>query len=392
MLSEEALNISCEKSNKKIIELLVNKNCPMSAETLNIAFKNNIEFGKILLSANCPINKESIEYACRFDNPEIVKLLINKDKGKSLTGKILTWACQNSNLEIVELLLMYNCPLEPYTTFWAYERAKQKKKKAEEIIKLLERKGYVLYEYDILYACKQNKSIEKFVKLGEIPYNECLYWACKNNNIENVCTLLKMGNIKVNAECLYWACKYNNDILFDILVKENNEANEDCIREICKNNNLRMLKSVKVSTKISNQSLKYKINDVEFVKELVKYSELSDDILNYCENEEVAEILVNCDCPVVWNFKVIFKILNAKKIIGKDEFVEKACKQNSYNLVKVLINKGFRINENCIIEACKNKNIDLVKLLIKNKCLILQKSLDWILKNCSEEIKKEIEW
>ena len=158
-------------------------------------------------------NKEemsrSFRFACRNNNPEIVKLLLKNgakdsvNKASTKHGKTpLYWACWNNNLEIVKLLLD-NGAKESVNKANAYGKTPfywACWENNPEVIKLLLENG-------------AKDSVNKVDNYGESP----LYWVCYKDNLEMVKLLLDNGaKDSVNKAGndgrtpLYWACHNNN--------------------------------------------------------------------------------------------------------------------------------------------------------------------------------------
>ena len=219
--------------------------------------------------------------------------------------------------------------------------------------------------------------------------NEAFYSAFKNGNMNSMKFLLENGS-KINSNTLLDAIKFSKIEVIKFLIDNGANINDNIILytfKYCKDiNKIKFLLNQGVNINYNNGILFSSVcdfGDLNFIKYLlnrgankgifegfaISIKKLKYDISDYIfnnifnlENTRKALILYSCKN----NNISLFRYLITFNIQLNDEMLLFAIKNNNYEMVKGIINKGKNININNenILFAIKNNNYEMVKGII----------------------------
>ena len=174
----KTLGIVLEQQNWKGNSILWHAINQGELEVVKLLIENGVNPNSSVVIFDC---HRLINVACNNDDINMVKYLMTLE-GMSFDGSSLLRACENGNLELVEMILETG-NLETYTNAYGHNALMVACSKGYvEIVKLLITKGVI----------NVNNTLN-----GDIT---ALYLACENNRVEVVRELLKTKGIIVNLD------------------------------------------------------------------------------------------------------------------------------------------------------------------------------------------------
>ena len=213
----------------------------------NIAENGSLRYVKLLLSAGCKLNTETLESACKSNNPDLVKFILdNKIKPNNNCFKNV---CGQGGDERARA----------YTHYLPKRRAVGVSNCSTNI-DLLQNAGYKITYEDVCFAAENQVEINNFSLLGIKLKNdfmklctkydfypsydmshlkpdvECLYEACnKPGNLSNIKKMINKYKLKPDIKCLRFACQHkaNLQTIKFLMDKGNLTPDLQCVYYIC---------------------------------------------------------------------------------------------------------------------------------------------------------------
>jgi ankyrin repeat protein len=179
---------------------------------LNKAINNKSPMVKYLLDMGCKVTWRHIYWAIRTDI-EMLKLLL-QHMPSIINSDILSNACENGTIEMVQLCLDLNIPVNSHN-YLILGRAV--KRGNIEIVRLLLQHGADIaldHEYPVYFAvyCNHMEILKLLLDVGtpsDVDMDRALEHAIEKNKISMIELLLQNG-VKITNVSFYNACQYCN--------------------------------------------------------------------------------------------------------------------------------------------------------------------------------------
>ncbi|KAJ5070018.1 transient receptor potential cation channel subfamily a member 1 [Anaeramoeba ignava] len=318
-----------------------------------------------------------LHFACfKNSKPEVINLLI--EKGADIKLKTnwtpLHFACKKCDSEIVDLLLKFGADIRAKTK-WTPTHFACAFTKDPKVIQILSKNHAKRQSKNgrtpFHVACEFQQSIPVMKEILEyfmVPFiNDNtfpLLLACqRNKNLEIIEVLLKSECIKTinwgnKMTPLHFACKQNNLELVRLLIKYQADPESETIwtplRILIKySNNLEIYKEIIDSgIQLKSSDDGYPLN---FLHKACKFQSI-----------EVIKFLIDSGSDINENF-------------GKTP-LHVACYEEKLELVKFLLEYGAKVNGNenftplCV--ACQKKNFEIIKLLVEHGAILKYENIE----------------
>jgi hypothetical protein len=324
--------------------------CDYGTITLNNAINNsNVEVINWLINNDCKIG--NIEQSNYIFNKKNILIIIGK-LGISLSKINPKY---KDDYDLVNKFINYN----PYNYKYISQRLKGDINIIKKTIELN------INTMSLINNINIKKLDPNFIDTS-IKFNNII----KYYNYDTIKYFLDNNpNCPMNDETFIVCLKTENSKIIELLIEKNCKINNDAFNEVLIKLDIKFInylinKGFKFGKNIINYILSYNIyksNMIELVKLLLNNGyTMNLETLKIAikhDNNNIVKFLIDNNCPIPPNENIINYTLELNRL-------------TTLSIIEVLIEKGFKFDNNSIKIAIRKYNITNIKFLINNKCLL----------------------